>query len=329
VNRTLATLLFRMANRSESFRWVGVELRHLLALKTVADEGSLAAAARSLGYSQPAVSQQIASLEKLVGSRLVERRAGGREIELTEAGRRTLRHGRALLARAQAADAELRALQDGTQGTLRLGTNPSVGARIVPQLLRHLAEQLPQIEIELVEDPNDERLLDRLEAGELELTFAFPPLQRPVRLGRAPARSLHPARRGRISTRNDETSTQRAPARGPATHSLQSKRRSRRLLPSPGNRRADPPSHRRQRNTRRTRRSRCRGRPAAPPSSRPEPARCRRRRARRQTAAADHLHRLASRPRTTSPRPHSHRPRTTDLRRALTATNGSNESMIT
>jgi molybdate transport repressor ModE-like protein len=177
VNRTLATLLFRMANRSESFRWVGVELRHLLALKTVADEGSLAAAARSLGYSQPAVSQQIASLEKLVGSRLVERRAGGREIELTEAGRRTLRHGRALLARAQAADAELRALQDGTQGTLRLGTNPSVGARIVPQLLRHLAEQLPQIEIELVEDPNDERLLARLEAGELELTFAFPPLR--------------------------------------------------------------------------------------------------------------------------------------------------------
>jgi len=166
-----------MADRSDSFRWAGVELRHLLALKTVAEQGSLAAAARSLGYSQPAVSQQIASLEKLVGSRLVERHAGGREIELTEAGQHVLRHGRALLARAQAADAELRALQQGTQGTLRLGTNPSIGARIIPQLLRRLAEQLPQIEVELVADPDDERLLDRLEAGELELTFAFPPLR--------------------------------------------------------------------------------------------------------------------------------------------------------
>ncbi len=170
-------LLISMADITDGFRWVGVELRHLVALKTVADEGSVAAAARKLGYSQPAVSQQLATLEKLIGSRLVERRAGGREVALTEAGRRVLRHGDAMLARAQAADAELRALQAGRVGTLRLGTIPSIGARIVPQLLRRYAERVPEVDIQLVEDAWDERLLDRLEAGELELTFAFPPLR--------------------------------------------------------------------------------------------------------------------------------------------------------
>jgi molybdate transport repressor ModE-like protein len=166
-----------MADISETFRWVGVELRHLVALKTVADEGSLAAAARKLGYSQPAVSQQLASLERLLGSRLVDRQAGGREVALTEAGRRVLRHGSAMLARAQAADAELRALQEGTAGTLRLGTIPSIGARIVPELLRRFGQRAPEVEVQLVEDAWDDRLLDRLEAGELELTFGFPPLR--------------------------------------------------------------------------------------------------------------------------------------------------------
>jgi molybdate transport repressor ModE-like protein len=166
-----------MADISDAFRWVGVELRHLVALKTVADEGSQAAAARKLGYSQPAVSQQLAALEKLVGSRLVERQAGVREVALTEAGRRVLRHGSAMLARAQAADAELRALQEGTVGTLRLGTIPSIGARIVPEVLRRIAARASGVEVQLVEDAWHNRLLDRLEAGELELTFGFLPLR--------------------------------------------------------------------------------------------------------------------------------------------------------
>jgi molybdate transport repressor ModE-like protein len=53
----------------------------------VAEEGSVAAAARRLGYSQPGVSQQLATLERLLESRLVERRPGVREATLTEAGR--------------------------------------------------------------------------------------------------------------------------------------------------------------------------------------------------------------------------------------------------
>jgi molybdate transport repressor ModE-like protein len=161
----------------KSFRWAGVELRHLIALRAVADEGSVAAAARRLGYSQPGVSQQLATLERLLGSRLVERRPGIREATLTEAGRLVLRHGAALLARAQAADADLRELQGGAVTTLRLGVFPSVGARVVPPLLQRLAGQWPQIDVVLVEDPSDRRLLEQVETADLDLAFAMLPLR--------------------------------------------------------------------------------------------------------------------------------------------------------
>jgi molybdate transport repressor ModE-like protein len=176
--RLIATLMFSMEDRTNGLRWLGVELRHLVALKTVAEEGSLAAAARKLGYSQPAISQQISSLEQIVGSRLVERRVGSREVRLTEAGERVLVHGGAMLARAQAADAELRALREGTSGVVRLGTSQSIGARIVPQLLRRLEDVGGAVTVELVEATSDDPLLDRLEAGELDLTFAFAPIRR-------------------------------------------------------------------------------------------------------------------------------------------------------
>jgi len=90
---------FAMSDISEAFRWNGVELRHLVALRSMSEEGSLAGAARSLGYSQSAVSQQLQTLERLVGSRLVERPAGGREVHLTEAEQRVLVLSRRLLPR--------------------------------------------------------------------------------------------------------------------------------------------------------------------------------------------------------------------------------------
>ena len=67
--------------------WPGLELRHLVALHTVAEAGTFGRAAEALGYTQSAMSQQIASLESLVGQRLVERSRGQPSVELTEAGR--------------------------------------------------------------------------------------------------------------------------------------------------------------------------------------------------------------------------------------------------
>jgi molybdate transport repressor ModE-like protein len=154
----------------------GVELRHLTALVEVARAGSMAAAARALGYSQPAVAQQIAALERLTGVRLVERRSGKHTVTLTEAGEQLVKHGHALLARARAAEVDMAALRDGVGGTVRLGAVASVAARLVPEILLRLGAAYPAIELELVEDGWDSRLLDRLESAELDLTFAFAPL---------------------------------------------------------------------------------------------------------------------------------------------------------
>src|SRR6476619_5726117 len=97
----------------ESDTWLGVELRHLAALQAIAEHGSFGRAAEALGYTQSAVSQQLATLEKLVGQRLVDRPAGQRPAELTEAGRMLLAHADAIVARLRAARADLSALADG------------------------------------------------------------------------------------------------------------------------------------------------------------------------------------------------------------------------
>src|SRR2546427_630277 len=72
--------------------WFGLELRHLIALKAVSDEGSFGRAAKSLGYTQSAISQQIATLERIVGEHLIDRPGGPRPVSLTEAGSLPLQH---------------------------------------------------------------------------------------------------------------------------------------------------------------------------------------------------------------------------------------------
>ena len=90
--------------------WLGLELRHLIALKAIAEEGTFGRAAKRLGYTQSAISQQIAMLERIVGRRLIDRPGGPRPVSLTEAGDLLLRHADAIAARLQAAQADLAAL---------------------------------------------------------------------------------------------------------------------------------------------------------------------------------------------------------------------------
>src|SRR5438132_9710700 len=160
----------------ESDRWLGVELRHLLALEAVAREGSFGKAAISLGYTQSAISQQIAMLERIVGQRLLERPGGPRPVSLTEAGRLLLTHAEAIAARLAAAQADLNALGDGEAGALRVGVFQSVGQRILPVLMRRYMEAWPKVEVALTESADDTELLGLVERGELDLTFADLPL---------------------------------------------------------------------------------------------------------------------------------------------------------
>src|SRR2546429_9951987 len=88
-------------------RLLGVELRHLLALQAIAEHGSFGRAARALGYTQSAISQQAATLERAVGEKLIERPGGPRPASLTEAGQLLLRHAEAIVALMKAAQAAL------------------------------------------------------------------------------------------------------------------------------------------------------------------------------------------------------------------------------
>jgi DNA-binding transcriptional LysR family regulator len=156
--------------------WLGLELRHLIALKAIAEEGTFGRAAKRLGYTQSAISQQIAMLERIVGRRLIDRPGGPRPVSLTEAGDLLLRHADAIAARLQAAQADLAALDAGDAGPLRIGTYQSVGARVLPELLREFSAGWPQVDVTLQESADDRDLIALVERGELDLSFVVLPL---------------------------------------------------------------------------------------------------------------------------------------------------------
>ena len=157
--------------------WLGIDLRDLAALEAVARTRSFGSAARELGYTQSAVSQQIAQLERIVGQRLFDRPGGPRRVEPTEAGLLLLGHADAIVARLDAARADMAALAEGSAGTLRVGIYQSVGARLLPALVRRFREQWPQVGIRVREESSAADLLRLLEHGELDLTFADLPLR--------------------------------------------------------------------------------------------------------------------------------------------------------
>ncbi len=157
--------------------WLGIDLRHLAALEAVARTGSFGRAARELGYTQSAVSQQIAQLERIVGQKLFDRPGGPRRVELTEAGLLLLGHADAIVAQLDAARADMAALAEGAAGTLRVGIYQSVGARLLPTLVRRFREQWPLVGVRVREESAAADLLRLLEHGELDLTFADLPLR--------------------------------------------------------------------------------------------------------------------------------------------------------
>jgi DNA-binding transcriptional LysR family regulator len=165
-----------MASITQADTWLGVELRHLAALEAVAGEGSFGRAAERLGYTQSAVSQQIATLERIVGEKLLERPGGPRAVSLTDAGELLLRHAEAIVARLDAARADMAALHAGESGTLRVGTYQSVGARVLPAVMRRFMAEWPGIELGLLEPGADPELYGAIENADIDLAFCSPPL---------------------------------------------------------------------------------------------------------------------------------------------------------
>lgn len=142
----------------------------------MADTGSFGRAALYLGYTQSAVSQQIAALEALLGERLVERSRGPRPVLLTEPGHLLARHAETIVATLRAACADVTAYQTGETGEVRIGTFQSVGAHILPGVVRAFATSWPRVTIRLTEDDSDEALLEQVTRGDLDLAFCMAPL---------------------------------------------------------------------------------------------------------------------------------------------------------
>src|SRR4051795_7430218 len=110
-----------------------LDVRRMRVLREVARRGSFSAAAESLAYTQSAVSQQVAALEREAGTRLVERNARG--VRLTDAGQALCQHADAILSRLADAECELEAIAGLRGGRLRLTTFATAGATIVPQAI--------------------------------------------------------------------------------------------------------------------------------------------------------------------------------------------------
>jgi DNA-binding transcriptional LysR family regulator len=133
-----------------------IDMRRLRVLHAVSAYGSVTAAAAALGYSAPAVSQQLAALEREVGMRLTER--AGRGLELTPAAMILVGHTDVLLARLEAAESDLAALRDQVTGRVTLTAFPSAAASFVSAAWAALAGSAPQVRLDLTEMEPEESL---------------------------------------------------------------------------------------------------------------------------------------------------------------------------
>jgi DNA-binding transcriptional LysR family regulator len=144
------------------------ELRHLTVFREVARLGSLSAAAKSLAYTQPAVSQQMAALERSVAMPLLDRTTRG--ARLTEAGEALLRHAETILSEAALAEYELEAIAGLRGGRVRIASFPTAGAALVPPTVSRFIARYPDVELTVFEAEPDEAV-PMLRAGELEVAL--------------------------------------------------------------------------------------------------------------------------------------------------------------
>ncbi|PGH48642.1 LysR family transcriptional regulator [Streptomyces sp. Ru87] len=147
-----------------------IEARHLRVLRAVAACGSFSAAARELGCTQPAVSQQMRALEQSAGTPLLLR--SGRDTRLTQAGEALLRHAAGVLAGLAAAEEEVAAIAGLRAGRVRLVSFPSGSSALVPGALAALRAGHPGIEVSLVE-AEPPRSVDMLRSGDCDIALAF------------------------------------------------------------------------------------------------------------------------------------------------------------
>jgi DNA-binding transcriptional LysR family regulator len=150
-----------------------IELRGLRALIAVSDRGSFRAAAAHLGYTQSAVSHQVAELERAVGASLFNRPGGRGHVSLTRAGEAAYLHARRALTELHALEASVKATRRGERTVVRVGLFQTAAAELLPAALALLREEWPGVEVVLTETADDPRVVDWLAQGRLDLAITI------------------------------------------------------------------------------------------------------------------------------------------------------------
>lgn len=147
-----------------------LDVRRLKVLREVARQGSFSGAAQALSFTQSAVSQHVAALERETGASLVER--GSRGIRLTDGGHALVAHADAIVARLDDAEEELAAIAGLRGGRLKLASFPSAGAALVPDAVARFNLRYPEVDLTLAEsEPYDS--LPALRGGEHDLALVY------------------------------------------------------------------------------------------------------------------------------------------------------------
>jgi len=147
-----------------------IDPRRVLTFREVARRGSFSDAARALGLSQPAVSQQVKLLERQVGAPLLRRGRGGPRP--TDAGALLLEHAEAVAERLALADSQLAERAAERRRQVRVGAFPSAIATLVPAAITTLERAAHDIDVRLIQGSTD-ALAAKVRAGELHLALCF------------------------------------------------------------------------------------------------------------------------------------------------------------
>jgi DNA-binding transcriptional LysR family regulator len=158
-------------------RWLGVEMRHFAALAAIASERSFRRGAERLGYVQSAISRQIAYLEQVTGTRLIERSQGPGPVHLTDAGEVLLAHANDILANIDAAQNDLEELDAKRTREVRVGFFPGVPTHILPPTLVAFGRRHPGVRVVAHEAVSEGPLLSLVRKGSIDLSFSHLPTE--------------------------------------------------------------------------------------------------------------------------------------------------------
>lgn len=151
-----------------------MELRHLVYFEAVARHQHVSRAAVELSIAQPAITKQLHDLERELGAGPLFERVG-RGLRLTEAGHTLLEHARTILAQVESVRAEMRERGGLKGGSVRIGAPPTVGERLLPDVLAAFHRRYPDIELRMYEG-DTQQLLTLLASNEVDVAVVTMPV---------------------------------------------------------------------------------------------------------------------------------------------------------